>query len=403
MTPHFPPSSPLSTTPRHKRALAAVGLGASVEWETFARNPDGTVVPLRKAKRNLILDQGLDYFASQLIVNCTRYCAVGTGTNPIKRDSGAITFSRAGTTVTSSANFFEAGDVGRLLKFDTGEEMKVTAYTDPQNVTVDTSGALGAAEGTVYYVNRTGLQTETARTGNLRTDAGDNQSTFSVDTWTHKRTFLFPAVGGNVTYNEIGWSPSSGAGANLFGMDLISGGDSLLTGQQYIVIVRLSVKVSPASGVAVGDVGNNGFDTSGTAKMESVALGDGQGFIGLNSAGNASGGYANLEPSHQSSLSCATMFRTLDFTQQAITSGTIFDSDNVQKNATASTYTPGTFFRDFTSAAVAVNEANGSIYGICLGRASRNFSVKFTTPQTKAGTHTLAATWRLSWNRVLVN
>ncbi len=386
-----------------KHIVAGVRFGASVEYQTFARDLDGTVRPLRAAKRNLILDQGLDYFASQLVVNCHRYCAVGTGTNPVKRDSGAITFTRAGSVVTASANFFEAADVGRLLKFDSGPEMKVTVYTDPQNVTVDTSGALGAAEGTIYYVNRTGLQTETARTGNYRADAGDNQATFSVDTWTFKRTFLFPAVGANVTYNEIGWSPSASAGANLFGMDIISGGDALLAGQQYIVIVRLSVKLSPASGAAVGDVGNNGFNTAGTAKFESVQLGDGQAFVGINSAGNAAGSYATLEPSHASNLSGSTHFHTATFTQQAITSGDVSVGTAIQKNGTPSTYTPGTFFRDWTSATVAVNEGNGSIHGISLSRGSRTFSVKFTTPQTKANTHTLAATWRLSWNRVLQN
>src|SRR5690606_11548336 len=148
---------------------------------------------------------------------------VGTGTDPVRRDSGAVTLSRAGTTVTASAGFFEAADVGRLLKMDTGEDMRVISFASSTSVEVDTSRPIAATPGTVWYVNQTALVSESKRSNTYSTDGGANGSTFLVDTWTHKRTFVFSAEAGPVVYREIGWSWTNTVGANLFGRDLLAG------------------------------------------------------------------------------------------------------------------------------------------------------------------------------------
>ena len=222
---------------------------ASVVYSIDVLDSNGKVVRSVPAKRNLVLDQGLNLMASVDVHNLTQVAVVGTGTDPVKRDSGSTTFTRSGTTLTASGNFFSAADVGRLFKMDTGEEMYITAYTDPQNVTVDTSGALGASEGTVWYVNQLGLQTESKRTATLLSGTGNNSTLYSQvgnnGQWAWKRTFIFSAEAGPVTYNEIGWSNSLTVAANLFGRDIISPGVSLLATQQLKVTMTFYFQFGP--------------------------------------------------------------------------------------------------------------------------------------------------------------
>ncbi len=382
--------------------LSTIKFAAAVEYETFILNCDGSVASHRAPKRNLILDQGLNQVATTLWCNCFLNVAVGTGTDPVKRDSGTTTFTRSGTVITANNGFFEPADVGRLFKFDTGDEAYITAFTSTFTVSVNISGSNAASEGTVWYVNLTSLQTETARTGTLSVDAGDNGTTFSVNTYTHKRTFLFGAVGAPVTYREIGWSPNGSAGANLFGRDIIPGaGDALLAGQQYKVIVRLFLTISPSVQIAQSDVGNNGYVTTGTAAHEYIQ--DGYSWL-LSPGGSVQGG--GLEPASSPSMN---IFNAT-FTQLAAPSFTYQESFGYIRVALGNAaYTAGTFFRD-ASGTYSVAQANGPHYGFHFGPNSgagggsqQCFSVKFTTPPTKDNLHTLTVTLRRTWGRILTN
>ncbi len=403
-----------SPVPRRGGPVASLGFGAAVEYETSIINPDGSVAACRKRKRNLILDQGLNNVATQLWPQLFRYCAVGTGTNPIKRDSGAITFTRSGNTVSASAGFFESADVGRLLKFDSGPEMYITAYTDTQNVTVATSGTLAASEGTIWYVNRTGLQTESARTGSVSNGASDNETTFATDTYTHKRTFLFPAVGGAVTYREIGWSHNASAGANLFGMDILPGeGDSLIAGQQYKVVVRLLVTLSPVAITAAGDVGIGGYNTAGNICLQYLGNpSENPAFSSVNSDGSTktdSGGGRpfGLEPAGQPVIGTEEATYSLN---SGPSTGSTTGINGTVRASSPQTYVADTFYREFKYK-FGVLEANATHYGVSFGTPTNNFgtggpralSQRFTTNQIKDNLHTLEFTLRLSWGRTLVN
>jgi hypothetical protein len=379
-----------------RKNLYNLRTNAAVEYETFILNPDGSVASHRKRKRNLILDQGLNLVATNAWCGCFNYCVVGTGTNPTKRKANPITFTRAATTVTASAGFFAPADVGRLLKLDSGEEMYITAYTSPTVVTVNISGALAASAGTIWYVNDTGLQTESTRTSIYSTGAGECGTTFSVDTYTNKRTFIFPAVGANVTYNEIGWSPNSGAGANLFGRDLIVGGDSLLTGQQYKVIVRLLLTISPVAITAAGDVGNNGFVTAGAFNHQFI----GNAYSTINAAGNPVAG--SLEPSI---APCCGLMAAMALNAGVSNTVDVF-SAAYTIDFTNGVYTAGNFYLDSNGTAP-IASGVGSIAGFFFGNAGggifKCLGHLFTNPQTKDNIHTLTVTLRKSWGRVLVN
>jgi len=389
-----------------------IGQSARVEYRRGARNPDGSVDWFNNGEwdHNLILDSGLDSVASRFWVENIAYGVAGTGTNPVERDSGATTFTASAGTVTASANFFEAADANRLLVLDDGSQGYITAYTSPTQVTWNGPDVAVGSQGGVFYVNRTALQTEVKRTSTYRTSTGDNGSTWSAvnGEWEFKRTFLFSTESGSVTYKEIGWSWGT-TGTALFGMDVFSGGgDALVSGQQYLIQVKLVLRISPAlAAVAAPDVGSGGWNTEGDIVLNSVGTDTSNAFpafASIQTTGVRYGSYGGLEPCHvqdQEGRNQMT-FATANFTLgTAATAGGVADVTGITKSTGASSYVTGSFTRTH-SASLSVSEANGLIYGItkCAGFTSnRVMAVKFDTPQTKDNVHTVKAYFRYTWNR----
>lgn len=375
---------------------------AAVLYTVAVLDAAGREVRRLPRKRNLILDQGLNAVAARSWVANITHAAVGTGTTPTKRDSGAITFSRAGSVITASANFFDVTDVGRLFKFDSGEEAYITAFTDAQNVTVSIAGTVAASEGTVWYVNQTGLAVESKRTNTYGSDSGDNGSTFVRPSWTFKRTFIFSVESGSVTYQEIGWSHTATAANNLFGRDLISGGVSLIAGQQLKVILELVVTLSPSESTAWSNVitgwsqdGNHGIEC---CSLDSVAP----------AAPGTPTGSGVLEPSNGTLyFSLSTSTTALQVAQVgSISPGGVIGA----RLATGrEAYVPGNFYVEFKPTWGPTIGNSASIRSIFLDYSDgSNFNrsiyrVLLAAAETKAGTHKLELTFRFSWQRTLVN
>ncbi len=377
---------------------------ASVRYRLEILDAAGRIVARVPWKKNLILDQGLNAVAARSWVDNFLIAAVGTGTTPTRRDSGAITISRAGTTLTASAGFFEADDAGRLFKFDTGEEVRIVSYTDPTSVETADSGAIAAAEGTVYYVNQTGLTTEAKRSTGYTTDTSDNGTTFLAGTLTFKRSFIFAAEVGTVNYREIGWSHTATVGTNLFGRDLFAGsGLVLIAGQQLKAIAELSVTLSPASSTAfVNPI--TGWGDDGTCGIERAAL------ARVNADGNSNNSeeWLGLEPS----TPIIAKAWTLTTSTTAIAAMTNAAGVGVAQKITciSAAYVSGSFERTFTGKAT-IAELNAANWrSICFGSRHGSsaqtysaFRVLMNTDQTKLSTHTLELTFKISWGRILTN
>lgn len=371
---------------------------ASVLYETQILEK-GEVVTSRQQKRNLLLDSGLDGIAVRSWWAAFSHCVLGSGTTPTKRDSGAITVTISGEVATASANFFESGDVGRLLKLDTGQEVYITAHTSATEVAVAGATDEAASEFAIWYVDETGHENELVRTNNLGTDSGDVSSTWDGSKIEHKRTFIFPAETESRTYREIGWSHTASAGGNLLGRDLIpGGGDSISEGKQYKVVVRLQVTPTPIAQIDLTDVGTGGFATTGKATIVSLSSafdGIGGGIFGvsvsLEPSGTGKRVYLNLE----------------DFTlQENATTSNIAPEVGVitAKSMVPTSYNLKSFHRDFVYK-LSPGEFNGTVYGIGFGAGNfrKFFGVKFDAPQTKDSDHTLQIVFRFSWGRTLTN
>jgi len=400
-----------STPSRKIEHKEGVGFGLGVQYKTMIVNPDGSIAKENDFTSNLILDTGLDAPASNAWQRLIRYCAVGTGLTPTERDSGTTTVTISGTTATSSIAFFEAADAGRLLKLDTGEEYYITAYTSSTQVTIDTSAAHAATECSIWYVNETGHSTEVARTAAVTTDSGDNgQILTGGDTVQFQRTFLFPAEVGPVTYTEVGWSWGT-TGTDLFGRDLISPGDSLIAGQQYKVVVRLNLALSPSSSTAIADTSGGTWNTAGNHVIHAVYYG----FQLIQPDGDESVAEGALDVNNDSAIRTKCSLVAADWTLPAgpniatspgllvVYAPTISD----QPSTTMPAYASGNYYRD-KIAEFEVNVGNTTARGVALhgGNGSSQYcpyQLKFTTPVDKENTHSLTLTFRLSWGRTLTN
>lgn len=356
----------------------------------------GVEVATLPRKKNLILDSGLDMVAVHRWTDCITYAAAGSGTTATRRDSGAVTVSRSGSTLTASAGWFVAGDVGRLFKFASGEEVRISAYSSATSVTTTTSGTIAAAPGTMWSVNQTALAAEIVRTNNYGTGGGDNSVSLNAATGilTQKRTFVFPAETGTVTYREVGWSPNFASGSALFGRDVLAGsGLTLVAGQQLKIVLELAITLEL---LTPGDA-NAAAWTTGTATQQfeniyyggtwdpsAVASGGVRAFVGTSTAAFIAPRLTDSEPGGP-----------LD--------GTIFDVA-----VTAAPYVAGSFQRDF-SGFFDLNAGNSSALR-CAGFGFQGYytfypilRVRYAANQVKNSDHSLTLPFRHTWGRVLTN
>lgn len=209
-------------------------------------------------QRNLILDSGLDALDTRSWKTLIEYCACGTGTTPTK-DIIDGTASQSGNTVTLSGSTWTAtsGDIGKWIKFATGEEAKITAAPTGVTWTVNKPQTVAAAVCCLYRANQTGLVSESKRTTAVNStflpeydDGARSQATISntaAETVMLRRTYDQTAETSSVNYTEVGVSWAGTAGANLFSRVLLSGAVTVEDGQQLRIRYELTLKLSYVS------------------------------------------------------------------------------------------------------------------------------------------------------------
>lgn len=230
------------------------GIANRFKLQVIERRPDhpdcGKVVQETPWAPNLILESGMTAIATNVICDLFTYCCVGTDSTPTQGSSGSITATTSGTTCTSSSSIFSSGDVGQLIYFpSTQQSALIESYTNNTTVVLSATLSISSAEQfTIYAVNQTGLGGEVHRTNNYLTGSGNCGTTYTGGVYTHQRTFDFPIETGNQTYNEVGFSNISTAGANLNMRGIFSTAPiSVVTGQQIRVIYYVLVTVTPIS------------------------------------------------------------------------------------------------------------------------------------------------------------
>lgn len=343
----------------------------------------------------------------------TAQCRLGNGTTPTKRDSGNITFTRTGTTVTASDSFFLPADINRVLKFDSGPEMYIRAVISETVAEVDASGNDSATEGTIWHVEQSRL---TNQLKNVSANSSlENGSEYNAQTGAvrHRRTFLFAIESASVLYTEIGWSYSGGASTDLFGRDLIpGGGDALVANQQYRVRVDLYVVPGPVTPQPVDVLVEGWPAATGMGMLESAY----QSVIASSGASLTS--FRGLDPIGDSLGVFVSQSTAALAAPASVTAGRALAGSAIYKGVTARAYANGAFERiyDASLAGVAAGLSLDAIrsVGLCsnasstaIGTAATTinsiYRVLMDTAQAKHAYYQLDLTFRYSWGRVLVN
>jgi len=386
---------------------------ASLKWKLgILRN--GVIVKETPFSERMITDAGIQNYVSGVAVywltNLSKNLLGNSVTpDPVRKDGGAITFSQSGNTITASAPFFVAGDVGALFKFGTGtagSEVYITAFGSTTSVTVNISQTVGSTAGVIHYVNISALLSNISGLTWSKQATGNGSAVTNITAGncevTHTTINISSAFASNYTLTEIGTKHDT-VNSDLFDRDLINPPVAVLIGDQAIVTIELKCNYSSIVPVAVANIAT-GYNSAGDLQIESLGMGNS--FIATYAANgniNASGLDAYLEvPVNgmvMAVLKAAVTLATFDANNPA----SIGTSDNL--TMAIQSYGTGNKYRD-SYVKFSISQGNGTIYGACIGSSGsggRMVTLKYTSSFVKAGTQTLDYTWRKSCDRILTN
>ena len=200
--------------------------------------------------KNLLLTSGIDKLATMRWMDLNTYMVYGDGADPTTDDSGAITASQTGTTVTLSSGL-AAVAANRLIRWDTGVEAKIVSGSGT-SWTVSPSQEVSAGQFTVYRIEQTALTNELGRTASYLTGAGNTESTIIGGVITNRTTYNSATFGADKNIAEIGFSDLAAAGANLTYRILLAGGAiTVATGKVLRVVHDQIITVSPITNSAI--------------------------------------------------------------------------------------------------------------------------------------------------------
>lgn len=375
---------------------------------------------------NLILNQGMEELVNRTWTACFTYGIAGTGTRANSVDSSTDTAAQSGTTVTKTGAILDFtgtdADVGDMIKWDSGQEARITSITGINSCEVTPSQTVPDGPFTIYHTAQVGLQIETKRSNTYLAGSGNCESSLSGNTLISRRTYDFSIESGPVSYTEVGVGWSSSGSTTVFSRILLGSPVALDNLQKLRLVYQLEITVNPATPVyKTLPVGGwpvaPSTDTNG---YEAIQL------IGLSSV--ASNGQTSnwqlfcssvLEPSTTlggpntgCSLAISPVSTALAALDSAVSRATNA-SYNSSITMTQAAYVPLSFYVDRTGTFDVAEGVRNDLRSVMMGyrntsggyypytASSQCFTFLFDQNQTKTNTQTLSFTIRISWGRVL--
>lgn len=230
----------------------------------------GKIVKESGWSKNMIFDSGLNRLAGGVgFANIFSFCQVGSSNAANSIQSGAVTFTQAGNTITASGSFFTSAMTGAILKYGTGsagQEQYITFVNSTTATSTISFTQSSPIAGTVWLVQQTALTAFLFSSNSYQTTGGSNTTTFTGNQISLQRTFIFPVQGSTYNVNEIGYSNATG-GAACSGRIVLPSTDTVTPTQFYVVVLQMTFTVSPGSPSSVGNVGTN-INTAGTSMID---------------------------------------------------------------------------------------------------------------------------------------
>lgn len=403
--------------------MAKFGQSASGRFK-WAVLRDGKPVRASTGWRsNLILNRGLQEVGSRTWAACFSACLGGSDGSSSWDDSGTTTAtSDAAGNVTLVGGAFtlsNPGDVGNIIQWDTGEEGRITAVSSGTTCTITPApgSIIAAGEFTLYHANRTGMVSELKRTSTYVTGFGFCQSSRSGDTIIMRRTYLFSAEVGAVTYEElgVGWSTTPFAANTTFARFLPEVGIPVAIGEQLQVTYELQVRLWPTlpqsatATIADWPVAPS-TNTDGEYQLQLV------GIFSVNTSGASVefdvGGSSN-EPSVQGGEQIWMQTGSAALTPFAdvpTTRGSTAFSDLTLGPVNGDQDFTGLVYFQTKSGTYATNAANGTLFraiGISSSAGNEDATTRagfvflFDQAQTKSTLYTLTLVFEYTWSRTL--
>lgn len=364
---------------------------------------------------NMITDAGLDHMAVRDFIQN------GQGTNrltltndlpEIKESSGATVAEQTGTTVTASAPFFSAADVGRAIVWADGSNARIVSYISQTSVQTDKTQSVPAQVFERWHVDISSLP------GPLRW--GTTGSEGAAGSWDDDHYIITATswrqveLSTNMNINGFGLGASDTTDASIIENLRDSSGNpitvSLLAGKAVRVDHVLEFRFPRAA--ATVQVSIDEYDAAnqlvGTTTHEADLWLAPQSL----SDGNIQGAFRAINPSSFNIVTStsninfvARFLGSRPFTPGEISSGT--PSYTPSANSLSDhfgSYTPGARRRTKALTAAAAY-ANGDVYGV-LFRSSRTSQFGALILQFREGeqlvkesSHTLTLGFEISWDR----
>ena len=361
-------------------------------------------------QNNLILNQGLESPSLRQWPTCFTHATCGTGTTPTQDDSGATTANQVGTAVTLAGGsfVFNSGNVGDIIKWDTNEEARITAYVGPTSVTVTPSASVSASEFTLYRASQVAMATETAgkRTSTYLSGAGNCETVYTPASglMAMRRTYDFTTEVGSVTYTEVGISHTATVAANLFARILLSVPANLVAGDQLRVIYEIQLTLTPFAPRAITPTITGWVGVAGSEMCETFGIGE------VLSTGSSTTDGADLNDpvvAARAFLSNSTQALQANPSTGLLANrnGTVFVSKAVGNSVSGA----GTLSMTMTKS-VTFTTSEGNMTGIRSIALVYNptgstyyvgHAFLLDTPQDKTNTFSLALSWKITWSRTL--
>lgn len=152
-----------------------------VTYEPTIIKKDGTVVK-HPAKHNLLMDRGLDQVGVRG-VEIFRCCHLGDSAAPTNKMSTVDAITWAGTTVTSTDDYFDSGDAygKHVIQFPDESTCRIIEFISAREVIVDTEGSLADTSCITWKVSQTTLLNKLKTSTKYNLDVDTNNGTLITE------------------------------------------------------------------------------------------------------------------------------------------------------------------------------------------------------------------------------
>lgn len=379
------------------------------------------VVSEQPWQKNLILNQGMESVAVRVWADQFTYAICGTGTRVNSIDSSTDVASQSLTTVTSVGgirDFTTDAVAGDMIRWDSGDEARITSVTSALICEVTPSQTVGSGDYTIWKTAQVGLQTETKRTNTYLIGTGNCETTQSGTTIQMRRTYDHTTESGPITYNEVGVGWSTTGSNTVFSRILLNTPIALVSGQKLRMVYQLNVTLSPSTPV-LKNLSVGGWPVAPSTTTDGQECIQNLNISGVNGNG-VSSTFFNVDVLDPAAPNSVVSGRMMCVSTNSTALSAFGSAPNRATTAflcsvapTNAAYSALSFQLDVSSVFQVADAVSSSIRSVMLGGRSfisgyfpydtlrQSFVFLFDEVQAKTNTQTLTFTVRFTWGRVL--